>query len=61
MMKVEQIVLTEGNLVELINDKDVFGLTTSVFSERFTLSPLAECEIGKLLTGKIAVVRFLNE
>ena len=58
MIKVEQINLTNGNLLDVVNDKNVYVISVDVWDkDKFRMEPISKCEIGTLLSGKVAVIR----
>ena len=58
MIKVEQINLTNGNLLDVIHDKQVYVISERSWDKgAFSMEPISKCEIGTLLSGDVAVVR----
>lgn len=58
MLKVTQIIsMGKADLIDLLDDKTIYGISQSVFEGKYHINPLSECEIGKLLNGEITLVK----
>lgn len=57
-MKIEQITVTDYNMVELMRDEAVYAIEEYSFDKgKFGMKPISKCEIGELLTGSVTLIR----
>lgn len=57
-MKIEQITVTGVNIMDIIQDKNVYVISEGYFKkEECRMEPIAKCEVGDLISGKVAVIR----
>lgn len=59
MIKVEQInVTTDGELLNVMKDENIYVIKDNIWDKsKFSMEPISKCEIGTLLSGKVAVIR----
>ena len=63
MFNIEELNVTLGNLGELMEDENVYAIMQTKYSHTspyYRLRHIKECEIGKIISGDVKVVRFIN-
>lgn len=57
-MKIEQITVTGVNIMDVIQDENVYVISEEYFhKEVCRMEPICKCEVGDLISGKVAVIR----
>lgn len=57
-MKIEQITVTGLNMVEVMQDESIYVINKDHFDKKaFRMIPIAKCEIGDLISGKVGVIK----
>lgn len=60
-MKIEQITVTDDNMLELMRSKDVYVIKERGYDDEFRMYAIGECEVKDLISGTVAVIRITKE
>ena len=62
MMKINQVVVTGDNVVDLINKSNIYGIIPDIWDkDKYRLEPVGDCVLKSILTGEIPVIEIVKE